>query len=79
MNLKTALAGAIVALGLLAAPASAATFNIAFTQNGVGDSGPDWFGTFEAPDAGGQITSFSATIAGITYDYIETTGIWAIF
>jgi hypothetical protein len=53
----------------LAAPASAATFNIAFTQTGLGDSGPDWFGTFETGPGTGfvQVTQFDATIGGTRF------------
>ena len=67
----------LVAVGLLAGPmaASADTYNIAFTQAGLGDDGPDWFGTFEAPDAlpdlGAPVTSFSALINGITYNHLD--------
>jgi hypothetical protein len=67
----------LVAVGLLAGPmaAWAGTYNIAFTQTGLGDDGPDWFGTFEAPDAlpdlGAPVTSFSALINGITYNHLD--------
>lgn len=62
-----ALAAVVFLLGLPAVPANAVTFYISFTQDGVGDAGPDWFGTFEAPDGGGKVTSFSATIGGTTF------------
>lgn len=61
------LAAIVFLLSLPTAPANAVTFYISFTQNGVGDAGPDWFGTFEAPDGGGKVTSFSATIGGTTF------------
>jgi hypothetical protein len=55
----------------LAAPASAATYNIAFTQNGVGDAGPDFFGTFDIASGTGfanDVTRFDVTINGIRFD-----------
>jgi PEP-CTERM motif len=58
------LAAAVAALPTVA---SATTFAISFTQTGLGDAGPDWFGTFEAPADGGWVTSFSATIDGTMY------------
>jgi hypothetical protein len=64
---------ATLAVGLLAGPlaAQAVPYHIALTQDGVGDAGADWFGTFEAPDTGGVVTSFSAVVGGITYSYVD--------
>ena len=45
-----------------------------FTQAGLGDAGPDWFGTFQTPDTGASITpitSFSAVIDGIAYSHFD--------
>jgi len=76
VEMKSKILG-LLAVGLLAGPmaAWAGTYNIAFTQTGLGDDGPDWFGTFEAPDAlpdlGAPVTSFSALINGITYNHID--------
>jgi len=66
---------AIAAVALLAGPmtASAIPYHIALTQDGVGDAGADWFGTFEAPEAGGAATSFSAAVDGITYTHLDWT------
>ena len=64
----------LLATALLAGPmaANAVTLSIQFTQDGLGDSGPDWFGTFEIENFGGidRVTRFSAVIDGITYDLI---------
>jgi len=67
---------AVLTLSFVAqtATASAATFGIAFAQDGVGDAGADWFGSFEAPSNGGAVTSFFVTIKGITYNIIPTAG-----
>lgn len=64
---------AMVAVGLFAGPmaANAIPYQIALTQDGVGDAGPDWFGVFEAPDAGGAVASFSAVVDGITYSHLD--------
>ena len=62
------LCGAAMALGVVtvATSAQASTFHIDFFQDA--DAIPDWFGTFEAPLAGGTLTAFSALIAGQTYN-----------
>jgi hypothetical protein len=64
---------AIAAVALLAGPmtASAIPYQIALTQDGVGDAGADWFGTFEAADTGGAVTSLSAVVDGITYSHFD--------
>lgn len=66
---------AIAAVALLAGPmtASAIPYQVALTQDGVGDAGADWFGTFEAPETGGAATSFSAVVNGITYSHLDWT------
>jgi hypothetical protein len=51
--------------------ASAGMYSISLWQDGVGDAGPDWFGTFEAPDNGGLVTSFNVVVDGITYSHIS--------
>ena len=65
----------LLAVGLLAGPmaANAVTLSIELTQDGLGDSGPDWFGTFEVQNFGGidRVTSFSAVIDGITYSLVH--------
>jgi hypothetical protein len=72
---------AALSFGLVVAATSsqAATFNIAFAQLGIGDASPDWFGTFEAPVAGGAVTSFSALIDGTTYSNFGTVPTYAPF
>lgn len=64
---------AMVAVGFLAGPmaANAIPYQIALTQDGVGGAGPDWFGTFEAPDTGGAVASFTAVVDGITYSHLD--------
>ncbi len=67
-SVRNGLAAFVLGLGLaVSAPAQAATFNISFAQDGVGDAGADWFGTFEAPAGGGLVSLFSALIDGTTY------------
>jgi len=65
----------LLAVGLLAGPmaANAVTLSVQFTQDGLGDAGPDWFGTVEVTQAGGidQVLSFSAVIDGITYSLLN--------
>ena len=63
---------AMITAALLVAPmaANAIPFQIALTQDGVGDAGADWFGTFEASDTGIAVTSFSAVVNGITYSHL---------
>jgi hypothetical protein len=65
----------MLAVGLFAGPiaANAVTLSIEFTQDGLGDSGPDWFGTFEVQNFGGnnRVTSFSAVIDGTTYSHLD--------
>jgi hypothetical protein len=53
--------------------ANAVTLSIEFTQDGLGDSGPDWFGTFEVQNFGGidRVTSFNAVIDGTTYSHLD--------
>lgn len=78
-HMKTMLFGLLAAAGLaLATPAAAATvertYEIAFTQNGLGDAGPDWFGRLSVLCDGsvricdGSVRIFSAVIDGVTYD-----------
>jgi hypothetical protein len=66
---------AIAAVALLAGPmtASAIPYQIALTQDGVGDAGADWFGTFDAPETGGAASGFSAVVDGITYSHLDWT------
>ena len=80
MNLKT-LALTLIAAATLAAPATAAvirSYDIAFTQFGLGDDAADWFGrtTVECdaaqPLCRGTVQSFSATIDGVTYDKLAS-------
>lgn len=60
----------LMLLMLVAGPTlHAATYKVDFTQTDLGDSGPDWFGTFDAPSGGGFLTSFSALIDGTTYSF----------
>ncbi|MCU0908204.1 MAG: VPLPA-CTERM sorting domain-containing protein [Rhodobacteraceae bacterium] len=62
----------VLATGL-AASASAATFNIAFTQTGLGDGGPDWFGSFDTGPGTALldgVTRFDVTIGGVRFDDI---------
>jgi hypothetical protein len=68
---------AMVAVALLAGPmaANAIPYQIALTQDGLGDAGADWFGTFEALDTGGYVTSFSVVVDGITYSHLD----WSAF
>ena len=56
-----------IAFASIASIASAATYSISLTQDGLGDASPDWFGTFEA-DASNVITSFNIVVDGTTYD-----------
>jgi hypothetical protein len=64
---------ALAAMALLAGPmtASAIPYHLALTQDGVGDAGADWFGTFDAPETGGVVTNFSALIGGTTYSHLD--------
>jgi hypothetical protein len=66
---------ALAAVALLAGPltASAIPYQIALTQDGVGDAGADWFATFDAPATGGAAFGFSAVVNGITYSHIDWT------
>jgi hypothetical protein len=66
---------AVAAAALLAGPmtASAIPYHVALTQDGLGDAGADWFGTFDAPETGGAATGFSAVVDGITYSHIDWT------
>jgi PEP-CTERM motif len=59
----------LIAITMLTGPmtAQATSFTISPSENNVGDSGADWFGTFEAPAGGGAVTSVSVVDNGITY------------
>jgi hypothetical protein len=67
-----ALSLGLIAIAMLTGPmtAEATSFTISLTENNVGDSGADWFGTFEAPADGGAVTSVSVVVNGITYSFL---------
>lgn len=65
--LKKVLLSALVAAPFMV---NAAPYTLALTQIGVGDASPDWFGTFEAPQTGGALSSIDVEINGITYDLL---------
>lgn len=62
--MKASLIAIIAALGLIPASATAASFTIDFSLNG----GQNFTGTFEAPELGGAVTNFTATIDGVVFD-----------
>src|SRR6187551_3128415 len=72
--MKSKILGSLAA-ALLAGPmaANAVTLSVQFTQDGLGDAAPDWFGTVEVTQAGGtdQVLSFTAVIDGITYSLLN--------
>jgi hypothetical protein len=69
--MKTKILG-LLAVALMAGPMAAhsTTFDVAFTEYGLGDGGADWFGSFDAPDAGGPVTNFNIAVRGTTYDVL---------
>ena len=62
----------------LATSAQAATFDIELTQDEIGDSSPDWFGTVEA-DAYVLATFASVLVDGVTYDTVSSIVPLALF
>jgi hypothetical protein len=64
----------LLAAALLTGPmtANSTTFTVALTETDLGDAGPDWFGTFDAPEAGGPVTGFNISVRGITYNLLST-------
>ena len=68
MPIRSVLIGSVLLTGLFSGNASATTFNISFTQSGLDDSGPDWLGTFDAPESGGLLSAINVNIGGNIYD-----------
>jgi len=71
MQFKNIIVVIALIMGLTASPATAATFNISFSQMGIGDDGPDWYGSFVAPVGGGPVSSFTALIGRTNYNVID--------
>jgi len=82
--MKMKLLGLLAAVTFgLASTASAATvvrnYNVAFTQDGLGDAGADWFGRLSVLCDGsvricdGSVRTFSAMIGGVTYDTLVSS------
>ncbi|MFO1088935.1 MAG: hypothetical protein U1E46_05070 [Hyphomicrobiales bacterium] len=65
-NKVLATLGLASCLSLSIGPASAATFNITFAENGGSLS----LGSFDAPSSGGTVTAFNVAIGSITYKYL---------
>lgn len=63
-----------------ASPLLAATFTLELTQTGLGDAGPDWFGTVSVPDAAanGLVSGISLAVNGISYD-VPSSGAWQLY
>ncbi len=72
-TVRSGLFAAVAALGIAAsqAPASAATFSIAFDAFFFGTDGT---GTFDAPNTGGPISNFSAVFGSTTFNKVVLGG-----
>ncbi len=70
MSILKCAAAVVLSLFVTVGSASAVTYNIELTQDGVGDAGADWFGTVEL-DATGQLLAASIVALGTLFDAVN--------
>jgi opacity protein-like surface antigen len=71
---RKVLLGVSVSLAIATGAVQAASYTIELTENGVGDAGPDWFGTVEL-DAGGNLISARVLAKGHVFDEVGISNI----